>query len=170
MADDEQEDDEELDEPEEARRLRAALESIAGLNVQKDLIRARQLGQASFADSEPLFQEIIQQAEKLRVLDWGKLPPQATAPIAQQAEQLVGAIQQVKDLTLNQPDPPAARDNIANLVLTSFQTFQQQTIPYVGYLSWESVNLDELRGAINELVDEARAEVAEITTEIEQRR
>jgi hypothetical protein len=161
---------EEQQEAEEIGRLRLALKTIAEVDVERDLVRAPDLGSASFADSRPLFQEMVQYAKKLQPLDWHKLPRKTAANLAQPAEQVVAQLQQVKGFTLEQGEPMPRRDNIASQVEASFNALREAAIPVVGYLSWESVNLDQIRADVQSLLQEATAQVGETMKQLDARR
>jgi len=90
--------------------------------------------------------------------------------VAQPAEQVVAHLQEVRDFTLEEGEPMARRDSIAQHVDAAFDALRQAATPVVGYLSWESVNLDQMRADVDNLLKQATAQVEETTKELEARK
>jgi len=161
-------DEEEEEEREEVRRVQEDLKFISELDIQRDLVRARQLGDANFSDDQPLFEEIIEYAKRLQGLPWWKLTTAPLSAIGQRTANLVTVLTQVKDFTLQQADPIAARTSLSQQVEANFDALKEATFPSVGYLSWESVNLDEMRREVSSVVDEAKSRSEEAINELKQ--
>jgi hypothetical protein len=166
----EEEQPEEEAESEEVQRLRAALDEIAGLRVEEDLVRARALGDASFAEARPLFEEIVRFVGKLQPLAWAKLPPSPVNNVAKHAENLRDAVQQVRDFTLQQADPLSVRDSVSQQVRNNFDALRAQAIPLVGFLSWEAINLDEMTAEMARLTQEANQRVDDVVQALDQKK
>lgn len=145
--------------------LREQFKQITALDVETDLVRAAELGDASFRDSAPLFRSIIAHVRGLETLPWGELSENSVDQVGRHVNGLAQVLGNVKSFALA-GDPIPARDSMASQVSTQFDTFRDATLNYVGYLSWKAVDLASIRDRVDLVMTEATRKIDDTLRDI----
>jgi nucleotide-binding universal stress UspA family protein len=159
----------ESDETTKIPELRDRLGQIAGYDVSRDLVRAAELGSASFFNYQKLLEEVQAYASILFPLPWELVPESIVETIRSSVDNVVRTFDQIKEFNLQRPDPMAGRDALAKQLKSNFDGLRVAAIPVVGYLSWQSVNLDEMREMVAATLAQAKEQFATATKEIEEK-
>lgn len=134
------------------QQLRDSLERIARTDIDTQLVRAEDLGAANFRAYRPLFEKIMSFVRRLDSLNWELVPPELVEQVRQRSENLANALVEAGQLSLNTENPTQQRDQIAQKITSHFNALQQNAIPLVGFLAWETIDLTATREALTNLL------------------
>ena len=144
-----------------AEQIREALRQIAALDIDRDLVRSRELGDLNFAGHRELFEGVISFSLQSADLPWEGTPQNMQRDIANQTESLVSVVDSVRNFSLTDlgGNPSEERDRIATNLQNQYDNFRQHIIPFIGYLSWSSIDIDRYRQDLSEVVKGMRESV-----------
>ena len=151
----------------ELEELRSTLQQITELNVDQDLVRSSALGDMNFANWRDEFQSIIDLCIRWSDLRWDFLTPRQVQTVQSRATNLLNALNQIKtfDLTVG-GNLQNAREQLAYLVIEEHQNLLDAAAPLIGFISWESIDVNALRremgSALTEAQDSAATSIREI--------
>lgn len=148
--------------------LTAKFDAIVGIDITAQLVRSGELGKVfSFDKFRSSFEDVINYVTRLRRLDWTLLTTTQLDSVINQAEAVRGALEAIINFNPDQqPNPAATRDNLGERVQAQFAALREQTIPLVGFLSWQSVDLDAMTHEIDRIVTSANDRIADAIGEL----
>ena len=153
-----------------ALEISSVLTAIAGTNVEQDLIQTPELGRTrDFSQSRSLFDEVVQFTSLLSGFSWQKLPMGPLDQIRQQLQTVHNSIGQIENFP-STGYGENERDNYANQLRAAFDSFKQTAIPYVGFLSWDSIDLDEYQRSLLSTIEEGRESIERFSRDIQETR
>lgn len=150
-------------------RIREVLRRIANLDIDRDLVRSRELGELNFTDHRELFEGVISFSLQSADLPWEDTPQNVQHNIANQADSLFSTVDSVRNFSLTNlgANPSEERDRIAINLQNQYDSFRQSIIPLIGYLSWSSIDIERYRQELSNVVEEMRESVRTSLEELE---
>ncbi|MYC34858.1 MAG: hypothetical protein F4X64_17005 [Chloroflexi bacterium] len=150
-----------------AAQIADILVAISASRIDEDLVRIGDLGrELNFSEHRGLFEDLLQFTSQLSALAWDKLPARPQRDILNSLNSLDSAVQAVKEFSAA-TQGEGDRDNNANQLQGALDSFKQVVVPYVGYLSWDSIDLDEYQRSLNENIRQGRETIDRVAREVE---
>lgn len=150
--------------------IQVTLREIAEVDIDRELVRISDLGTTlAFTAHRDLFEDMQRFSESLAELSFASLPERTQEETRNSLNQLRRALDAVKKFSSAQHGE-SDRDSRANQLRQSFDAFKHTVIPYAGYLSWASIDLEQYRRDLDALTAEARNSVDQSLSELGERK
>lgn len=141
-----------------AEQIKETLRRIAELDIERDLVRLQELGQqVNFAEHRDLFTEVLGFTATCSDLPWETLTTQQQSQVLSLSQALHANIEGIREFSVASSGNPASDKNSrAAAVHSGIENFKTTVIPFVGYLSWNSIDLNSYRDRLEESVSETQ--------------
>ena len=152
----------------ELEELNSTLREITGLEVDADLVRSGELGNMNFNEWRDEFDSTIELGKRLSTLRWGLLTPQQVQTMQGAAVNLRYALTQVQTFDLSTGgDLQQEREQLASSLIEVRDALLDVAVPLIGYISWESVDINSIQGEMRGALEEARRTAGSALDEID---
>lgn len=139
-----------------------------------DLVNNKDWGTISFEKAKSDIERLFALCNHLKVLPLDQLPDDVAATILQQGKPIITAINSIRNFTVEQGNPPEARDALVAQVKASIDQFYKTTHIYIPYLAYQrgeiQKNIQELTKSVteaSELLAQTKAQVTEKSSEVD---
>ena len=150
-----------------AEQIAGTLAAVSESRMEEDLVRVSDLGrELNFSEYRELFDDLLQFTSQLSSLAWEKLPARPQRDILDNVNALASAVQEIKEFS-SATQGQSERDRYANQLQAALDAFKQIVVPYVGYLSWDSIDLDGYQRSLNENIAEGRQTIDRVAKEVQ---
>ena len=155
----------------ELTELDATLQQITTLDVDEDLVRSNALGDMNFSHWREEFNSTIELGRRLSSLRWDLLAPRQVQAVQSAASNLVDAFANVRGFDLNAGgELTRVREGFATDVIDRRDLLLDVAVPLIGYISWESVDIDAIQRQSKKALDDARETANAVIAEIQNMR
>ncbi|MGE0059510.1 MAG: hypothetical protein AB7T32_16135 [Dehalococcoidia bacterium] len=153
------------------RRLRDAIDAIQKYDIGLDLVRASELGsELNFGSARALFERIQKFASQLKGMPWVTLVDRQIAPTSSSMAQVADILRQISEFRSTQPEALRSRDELIETLTRHFEATMEAATPLVGALTWQSIDLEQVRTEVAKVLEDVRLSSRNALSEIEQRK
>lgn len=150
-----------------ATEIVGGLTAISEIDIERDLVRRDALGsELDFSPSRGLFEDLVRYCSSLATFSWERLPDTVQLNTVTHFQNLWQALEQIRAFSAANQGA-VDRDNHANKLRVQLDRFKQETIPFVGFLSWDSIDLDEYQQRLNSNIQQGQETIERFAGELE---